>query len=219
MPEYQLYQRDQFDASEPWSMFWYDPSVSGAFWDNLPLDRFFDDDLDQWGSMRSSWTDNDALYIAMKAGKLQDHEVHNDLDCGDFVLDALGTRWAGELGSGDYLSSGYFLSDSQNSTRWLYYRKRTEGQNTVVVNRQNQLVTASPTIKHGTSDTKQSGGTTVFAVPDGSTAFFTANLSTAYADVYEHLRFLTKHYSPLNQNDLLPWNPDDKQPKAGTATG
>lgn len=184
IPQYTLYQRDMFDAAEPWSMFWYDPSVSGAFWDGLPLDHFFDNQLDQWGSMRSSWTDNDALYVAMKAGKNQGHQTHNDLDCGDFVLDAMGTRWAGELGSGDYRSLDYFSNDSQDSVRWLYYRKRTEGQNTILVNQQNQLVTATPTVNHGTSNTTQSGGTTVFTVPDGSTAFWTSDLSSAYSDVY-----------------------------------
>ena len=141
-PEYVLFQRDQHDAPEPWSMFWYDPAVSGAFWDGMPLDHVFANHTDQWASMRSSWTDENALYVGIKAGSLVDHQTHNDLDCGDFVLDALGTRWAGELGSGDYLSTGYFSNDTQESDRWLYYRKRTEGQNTVLVNKANQLVDA-----------------------------------------------------------------------------
>jgi hypothetical protein len=205
IPEYQLYQRDMFDAPEPWSMFWYDPAVSGAFWDGLPLDHFFDNQLDQWGSMRSTWTDNDALYIAMKAGKLQGHQTHNDLDCGDFVLDALGTRWAGELGSGDYLSTGYFSNDTQNSERWLYYRKRTEGQNTILVNRQNQLVTATPTINYDSSNTTQAGGTTVFDVPNGSTAFFSADLSSAYSDVtsfHRGIRPINNRKQVLLQDDI-----------------
>jgi hypothetical protein len=155
--------------------------------------------------MRSTWTDNDALYIAMKAGKLQGHQTHNDLDCGDFVLDAMGTRWAGELGSGDYLSTGYFSNDTQDSDRWLYYRKRTEGQNTILVNEQNQLVTATPTIKHDTSNTLQSGGTTVFNVPQGSTAFFTADLTSAYSDVttfQRGIRTINNRKQVLLQDDI-----------------
>lgn len=182
-PEYQLFQRDQHDAPEPWSMFWYNPSVSGAFWDGMPLDAFFTNHTDQWASMRSSWTDEDALYVAMKAGTLQGHQTHNDLDCGDFVLDALGTRWAGELGDENYLVTGYFSNDKQDSQRWLYYRKRTEGQNAILVGAANQLVTAAPTITNGTDGVKQTGGTTVFDVPNGSTAFFTADLTSAYANV------------------------------------
>lgn len=44
--------------------------------------------------MRSSWTDSDGLYAAMKSGKLLGHQTHGDLDEGDFVFEALGQRWA-----------------------------------------------------------------------------------------------------------------------------
>jgi hypothetical protein len=178
-PMYSLFQRDQHDAPEPWSMFWYDPTVSGAFWDGLPLDHFFTDELTQWGSMRSTWTDINALYIGMKAGKNQGHQTHNDLDAGDFVLDALGYRFAGEYGSGDYLSLDYFSNDTQDSVRWDYFRKRTEGQNAIIVDLANQDVAAEPTIKFGTSNTTQ-GSSTVFSPPSDSTAYFTADLTSAY---------------------------------------
>ncbi|KAG6836541.1 hypothetical protein H0H93_006921 [Arthromyces matolae] len=181
-PQYVLYQREQYDAAEPWSMFWYNPTVSGAFWDGTALDQFFDNGLDQWASMRSSWTDSQALYVAVKAGKLQGHQTHNDLDAGDFVLDALGTRWAGELGSGDYNSIGYFSSDAQDSQRWMYYRKMTEGQNTILVNQANQDVTAAPTVIHGTSNTTQ-GSSTVLNIPQDSTAYWVSDLSSAYFNV------------------------------------
>lgn len=181
-PEYVLFQRDQHDVAEPWSMFWYNPSVSGAYWDNMPLDRFFNNHTDGWGSMRSSWTDENALYIGVKAGTLQGHQTHNDLDCGDFVLDALGTRWAGELGDENYLSTGYFSNDTQTSDRWLYYRKRTEGQNTILVGQQNQLVTAQPQIDYGTDNVAQ-GSSTVYTPPSNSTAYFTADLTSAYENV------------------------------------
>jgi len=205
VPEYMLYQRDQRDAAEPWSMFWYDPTVAGAWWGGLPLDRFFTDTSDQWASMRSSWTDNNALYVAMKAGQLVNHQTHNDLDAGDFVLDAMGTRWAGELGSGDYLSYQYFTSDAQDAARWLYYRKRTEGQNTMVIGHKNQLVTASPAINSGTSGTAQNLGSTVFNVPDGSNAFFVADLASAYGNVTSFsrgVRVLNKRRQVLVQDDI-----------------
>lgn len=183
-PAFALHQRDRADAAEPWSMFWYDPTVTGAFWDGLPLDRFFDNELDQWASMRSSWTDVNALFVAIKAGRNQGHETHNDLDAGDFVLDALGTRWAGEFGSGDYNSPNYFSNDLQNSERWLYYRKMTAGQNTILINKANQLV--ANTIKaatHGSSDTVQASST-VFTPPKDSTAFWVADITSAYNDAY-----------------------------------
>jgi hypothetical protein len=163
-------------------MFWYNPSVSGAFWDGAALDQFFDDERDQWMSMRSSWTDINALYVAAKAGKNQGHQTHNDLDAGDFVLDALGTRWGGELGSGDYNSPGYFSNDTQDSQRWMYYRKMTEGQNTILINQANQNVLAAPTVTHDSSGTVQ-GSSTVFDVPNGSTAYWIADITSAYFGV------------------------------------
>jgi hypothetical protein len=102
----------------------------------------------------------------------------------------MGTRWAGELGSGDYLSYQYFQSEAQDAVRWLYYRKRTEGQNTMVVKHANQLVTASPTIKNGSSGTSQNLGTTVFEVPDKSNAFFVADLTSAYGSVLVYSLFV-----------------------------
>ena len=177
--QYSLFQREQSVAADPLSMFWYDPSVTGAFWDGLPLDHCFNNTLDQWVSMRSSWTDQHALYVAMKAGQLQNHQTHNDLDVGDFVLDALGTRWAGELGSGDYTSINYFSNDSQRSDRWLYYRKATQGQNTISINEANQNVLATPTVRYGSSETTQ-GSSTVFTVPNNSTAFWTTDMTSAY---------------------------------------
>jgi hypothetical protein len=203
-PQYALFQRDQFDAAEPWSMFWYDPNVAGAFWDGKPLDHFFDNGIDQWGSMRSTWTDNNALYVAIKAGMNQHRQTHNDLDVGDFVLDALGTRWAGELGSANYNSPGYFTSDAQDAQRWLYYRKMTEGQNTILIDQANQNVLAAPTIKHDTSNTTQ-GPTTVFEVDTDSTAFFTTDMTSAYfkaTSVKRGIRLLNGRKQVLLQDEV-----------------
>ncbi|KAJ8468389.1 hypothetical protein ONZ51_g9670 [Trametes cubensis] len=204
-PEYVLFQRDQHDAPEPWSMFWYNPTVAGAFWDGMPLDHFFTDPLTQWASMRGSWTDENTLYVAMKFGKNQGHQTHNDLDVGDFVLDALGTRWAGELGSGDYRSENYFSNDTQGSERWLYYRKRSEGQNTVLVGAQNQLVTAAPQILQNLTTGDSQGSSTVIDLSSDSTALFTGDLSSAYDTVTEWkrgIRLLNGRKQVLLQDDI-----------------
>jgi len=208
VPSYMLFQRDQRDAwSDPWAMFWYDPTVTGAFWENLPLDHFFDDNLDQWGSMRTSWTSNDGMYMAVKAGNNSGHQNHNDLDVGDFVMDAMGQRWAGELGSGDYDAPGYFnggTQDGDQGQRWLYYRKRTEGQNTIVVGEQNQLITAAPTIKFGSTNEAQDASTT-YTVPKGSTAWFTMDSTSAYTNVTSMkrgLRFINDRKQALLQDEV-----------------
>ncbi|KAJ7606146.1 chondroitin AC/alginate lyase [Mycena polygramma] len=203
-PQYALFQRDQHDAADPWSMFWYNPQVDGAFWDGLPLDLAFDNSTDQWMSMRSSWTDPDALFVAIKAGTLQGHQTHNDLDVGDFVIDALGTRWAGELGDGDYLSPDYFSNDTQGSARWMYYRKMTEGQNTLLLGATNQDVTAKPTMQFGTSNTTQ-GSSTVFTPGSDSTAFFTTDMTSAYFNansVKRGIRMLNGRKQVLLQDEI-----------------
>jgi len=203
-PTYVLFQREQHDAPEPWSMFWYNPSVSGAFWDGQPLDHFFDNGLDQWASMRSSWTDNGGLYAAIKAGQNAGHQTHNDLDAGDFVLDAMGTRWAGELGSSDYNSPNYFNSGDQDADRWKYYRKMTEGQNTILINQANQNVAAAPTIIKSESSGTAQGSSTVFDVPSDSTAYWVADLSSAYfgATVKRGMRLLNKRRQVLLQDEI-----------------
>lgn len=204
MPEYALFQRDRPDAAEPWSMFWYDPTVSGAFWNGKALDYFFDNGQDQWVSMRSSWTDFNGVYVAMKAGTNQGHQTHNDLDVGDFVLDAMGTRWAGELGSADYRYPTYFSNDTQESDRWKWYRKMTEGQNTILINNANQLVTAQPSIvKSDSSGTKQ-GSSTVLELDKSSTALWVVDMSSAYTDstVKRGVRLLNGRKQVLIQDEI-----------------
>ena len=178
-PRYALYQRDHYDAPEPWSMFWYDPATTGTWWDGLALDNHFSDPKDDWATGRSTWADNSGIYWAMKSGALTGHQTHGDLDLGDFVLDAMGQRWFGELGSGQYLSDGYFSNETQESERWLYYRKRTEGQNTVLINYANQNVAAAPSSNFGSSNTQQ-GAAPSFNITSDDTAFYTTDLSSAY---------------------------------------
>ncbi|KAG8743641.1 hypothetical protein FRC11_013788, partial [Ceratobasidium sp. 423] len=202
-PRYTLFQRDRDDAAEPWSMFWYDPSIGGTFWDGMPLDHYFDNGLDQWAAMRSTWTDSNALYAAIKSGKHVGHQTHGDLDAGTFVLDAMGQRWAGELGNGDYLSTGYFSSEGKDSQRWLYYRKRTEGQNTLVVNNDNQNVNAQPTVRYDSTGDKQ-GPSTTYSASGDSAAFFITDLTATYngQNIKRGMRLVNGRKQVLLQDDL-----------------
>ncbi|CAK5274137.1 unnamed protein product, partial [Mycena citricolor] len=77
---------DMADAAEPWSMFWYNPSIKGAFWGTANLSTTSSARARIRASMRSAWTDNNALYVGIKASTLRFHQTHNDLDVGDFVL-------------------------------------------------------------------------------------------------------------------------------------
>ncbi|WVR05880.1 hypothetical protein IAU60_002906 [Kwoniella sp. DSM 27419] len=203
-PRYALYQRDHHDAAEPWSMFWYDPATDGTWWDGLALDHHFDDPRGQWATARSSWSDNSGTYWAMKASELTGHQTHGDLDVGDFVLDAMGQRWAGELGSGQYLSTGYFSSEAQDSQRWLYYRKRTEGQNTLLINNENQNVGAQPTGNWGSSGTAQ-GPAPSLSLETSDTAYFWTDMTSAYngtGGVKRGIRFINGRKQILLQDDV-----------------
>lgn len=91
-------------------------------------------------TMRSAWNDTDATYVGFKAGPLQSH--HNNLDTGSFVIDALGERWAVDLGKGNYELPGYFTSK-----RFDYYRTSTIGQNTLVFDGANQRETGRGNIE------------------------------------------------------------------------
>lgn len=205
-PRYALYQRDHFDAPEPWSMFWYDPATSGTWWDNLPLDKHFDNELTNWATARSNWVDNNGAFWAMKAGQIKDHQNHHDMDLGDFVIDAQGNRWFGELGNGEYLSNGYFNGNDQDSPRWSYYNKRTEGQNTVVIgdlSNSNQLITANPSVRYDSTGTNQ-GLAPSLNVSTDDTAFYTVDISSAYngPTVKRGIRFLNGRRQFLIQDDI-----------------
>ncbi|QGA19359.1 hypothetical protein EYB26_007048 [Talaromyces marneffei] len=175
-PSYILYQHDRPDAPDPLSMLWYNPRIEGSWFYDLPLDREFPDPNSAWVSMRSSWTDIKGLFVAMKAGRGLGHQTHGNLDAGDFVLDALGERWAGELCQDNYLSPGYFSSEASDSERWSYYRCGTQGQNTIVYNDSNQAVNAYPSTRFGTT---QAGITDDNHDLKYDTSFWVANLTSS----------------------------------------
>lgn len=106
-----------------------DPRQSG-FRDSMPLDNFFRGEQNV-ATVRSTWYDRDALFMGFKGGHNQ--ASHCDLDIGSFVMDALGTRWIVELGSEYYEAPGMW-DFGLTGGRWNYYRKRAEGNNTLVIN-------------------------------------------------------------------------------------
>lgn len=81
--------------------------------------------------LRGDWRDPMTTWVALKGGKNTASHAH--LDLGSFVLDALGERWAVDLGPDDYDLPEYF-----GRRRWTYYRLRTESHNTLLVNGGNQ---------------------------------------------------------------------------------
>lgn len=77
--------------------------------------------------LRGDWRDPKTTWVAVKGGRNRASHAH--LDLGTFVVEALGERWAVDLGPDDYNLPGYF-----GPLRWSYFRLRTESHNTLLVN-------------------------------------------------------------------------------------
>lgn len=123
-PVYAAYQRP-LAGSNPLDLLWFDPRAETPSLASLPLDKYFRSA--EVATFRGAWQDRQATFVGFKAG--DNKANHSNLDLGSFVLDALGARWAVDLGSDDYNLPGYF-----GGQRWNYYRLRAEGHNTLVIN-------------------------------------------------------------------------------------
>lgn len=96
---------------------------------------------------RTGW-DKDDLYLGIKGG--QDGYLHGHQDCGSFVYDAYGIRWAMDYVRQNYdiievgmKKIGGKLADySQDSYRWKLFRNNCRQHNTLTVNDKDHNVTA-----------------------------------------------------------------------------
>ncbi len=86
-------------------------------------------------TMRSAWDDPNALFVGVKAGYNQVN--HGHLDLGNFELDALGVRWARDLGSDNYNMPGYWES-RRGGQRWSYYRLNSASHNIIMLGGKDQ---------------------------------------------------------------------------------
>ena len=123
-PEYAWYER-QVASPSALDLLWHDTRGDGPTRGGFKLDKYFRGA--EIATFRSGWEDQQALFVGFKAG--DNKANHSNLDLGTFVLDALGYRWAVDLGADDYNLPGYF-----GNQRWTYYRMRAEGHNTLVIN-------------------------------------------------------------------------------------
>ena len=92
--------------------------------------------------MRTSWSDPNAIYLAMKGGSPSVN--HGHMDVGSFIMEAKGERWAMDFGMQDYNSletAGVSLwGMAQSSQRWEVFRYNNFVHNTLTVNNQLQIV-------------------------------------------------------------------------------
>lgn len=71
--------------------------------------------------------DTSNLFFSTHFGTTSGYHQHND--CGTFVLDLMGERWADDYGQDDYN-----LENVNGYKDWQLYRKRAEGHNVMVIN-------------------------------------------------------------------------------------
>jgi hypothetical protein len=156
-PVYAAHERTMDSGSDVFDLLWYEPRGTWEDISSLPLDAWFKGINVVF--MRSAWNDPNAMFVGFKGGDNQAN--HSHLDLGSFVLDALGERWAIDLGADDYNMPGYF-----GNMRWTYYRLKTEGQNALVLNGRSQDPKAkAPIIAFGSSPVRS------FAVADLSAGY------------------------------------------------
>ncbi len=159
------------------SLLWYNrENPSDEDLSAEPTDLYLASDVGQEICiMRSDYTDLNGTYFACKGG--YNYQNHGDLDVGTFVFDALGERWAEELGPGAYDATDYFVNLPLGG-RWKNYCKRAEGQNTLVVNphakKDDQYALADCDFKSFTTD-----GTLSTAVLDMTNAYSMGGVTSA----------------------------------------
>lgn len=145
LPIYAWYER-QVASPHPLDLLWFDPRGNSPESEGMPLDKLFRN-IDVV-TFRSNWADRSGVFVGFKGG--DNKANHSHLDLGTFVLDALGHRWAVDLGSDNYNMPGYF-----GNKRWTYYRLKTEGHNTITLNGENQEPSAkAPIIAFESSDSR-----------------------------------------------------------------
>jgi hypothetical protein len=133
-PLFAWMQRQSVRSPSPLDLLWFDPHGGDPKSAKIPLDAHYQGIGVVF--LRSAWEDPNALFVGFKGG--DNRANHSHLDLGTFVLDAEGARWAIDLGRDDYDLPGYF----SQTQRWTYYRNRTEGHNTLLLDHANQVTTA-----------------------------------------------------------------------------
>ncbi|MCC6442919.1 MAG: heparinase II/III family protein [Armatimonadetes bacterium] len=138
---------------------WYQPP-SGRAW-KRDRDRAFGGPVPV-AMFRSAWNDPDALWVGVKAGFNQ--VPHGHLDLGNFEMDALGVRWAVDLGADNYNLPGYWDS-GEGGQRWKYYRLNSRSHNVCLIDGQDQRVTGKSHMARW--DTLPGSGAAVIDLTEG----------------------------------------------------
>lgn len=157
-----FYLANRFDrpmyAAEEWEMVhrysggplhvvWYVPEPDEKL--EYELDRYFRGPV-EIVVIRQSWKDPNAAWVGVKAGYNQ--VPHGHLDLGNFEYDALGVRWARDLGSDNYNLPDYWRMEKEGQGRWQYYRLNSRSHNVPTLNGRDQNIGAEASVREFNSD-------------------------------------------------------------------
>jgi hypothetical protein len=124
-PLYLHYQREHASSSVE-NLIYYEPFDSDLDVQDVPLDKYFR--KTEVVTARSSWTDPNALFLGIKAGR--NGIAHSHQDLGSFAFYGLGERWVQDMGT-----EGQSYQTHKNHLKHDdFYRLRTEGHNTLLFN-------------------------------------------------------------------------------------
>ena len=110
-------------SSTFYDILYFDPHLCSEII-TLETDAFYS--LDDIMTFRSGWDASNSIFAGLHGG--DNTASHGDLDIGNFIITVNGQMIISELGADAYNTDGYF-----GNHRWGYYRKRAEGQNTLVM--------------------------------------------------------------------------------------
>ena len=135
--------------------------------------------------MRTSWTDPNAIWVAMKGGSANINHAH--MDIGSFVMEANGVRWAMDFGMQEYESlesKGIKLfGRAQDAQRWTIFRLNNFTHNTITVDSQLQRVDGyAPIITSGKRKDFMHAVTDLTAVYNGQLAGAQRGIALAERD-------------------------------------
>jgi len=154
--------------------------------------------------MRSSWSDDNAVFIGFKAGSPTNN--HGHMDVGSFVMEANDVRWAKDLGTQDYTSleslGMNIWNMSQESDRWNVFRLNNLSHNVLIVGNQKQIVDGYAQIDRSSDDEDF-----MFAISDLS-SIYDGQLTEERRGVgLKNLKYtiVRDEFKTLNETTTLRW--------------
>ena len=141
---------------------WYQPAVAEEL-AHPALDKLFRGPV-ELATFRSAWDDGTALFASLKAGDNAVNHGHRDL--GVFEVDALGVRWARDLGKDSYGLPGYFSDRKEGGKAWEVYRLRSVSHSVPLIDGRDQPLSAKARMAAFASTSNR-----VFAVVDFTEAY------------------------------------------------